>query len=88
MSNVIGFLEQAGRDAAMRHASRKQLLQAMRAENIEPVLQNALLQPQSTPLAALLGARQVMFSPNQKTPKPAKKAPAKKPAKKAPAKRK
>jgi hypothetical protein len=88
MSNVIGFLEQAGRDASMRHASREQLLRAMRKENIEPALQDAVLQPQSTPLAALLGAREVMFSPNQRTPKPAKKAPAKKPAKKAPAKRK
>jgi hypothetical protein len=88
MSNVIGFLEQAGRDAAMRHASREQLLRAMRNENIETALQDAMLRPQCTALATLLGAREVMFSPNTKTPKPAKKAPAKKPAKKAPAKRK
>jgi hypothetical protein len=88
MSNVIRFLEQAGCDAAMRHASREQLLHAMRKENIGPALQDAMLRPQSTALPALLGAREVMFSPNQKTPKPAKKAPAKKPAKKAPAKRK
>lgn len=93
MSNIIGFLEQAGRDAAMRHASREQLLRAMRKENIESAMQDAMLQPQGTPLAALLGAREVMFSPNTKAPKPAakkstKKAPAKKPAKKAPAKRK
>jgi hypothetical protein len=88
MSNVISFLEQAGRDAAMRHASREQLLRAMRKQDIEPAMRDAMLQPQVTPLAALLGAREVMFSPNQRTPKPAKKAPAKKPAKKAPAKRK
>ena len=92
MSNVIGFLEQAGRDAAMRHASREQLLRAMRKENIEPALQDAML-TQSPVLPALLGAREVMFSPTNRTPKPAakkpaKKAPAKKPAKKAPAKRK
>ena len=91
MSNVIGFLEQAGRDAAMRHASREQLLRAMRKESIEPALQDAMLR--GSPLAALLGARSVMFAPNTKAPKPAakkpaKKAPAKKPAKKAPAKRK
>ena len=91
MSNVIGFLEQAGRDAAMRHASREQLLRVMREENIEPAVQDAMLH--GSPLAALLGAREVMFAPNTKTPKPAakkstKKAPAKKPAKKAPAKRK
>ena len=93
MSNVIGFLEQAGRDAAMRHASREQLLLAMRKENIEPALQDAVLRPHATALGALLGAREVMFAPNTKAPKPAakkpaKKAPAKKPAKKAPTKRK
>lgn len=83
MSNVIGFLEQAGRDAAMRHASREQLLHAMRAGNIEPAMQKAVLRPNAAALAALLGAREVMFSPNTKAPKPA----AKKPAKKAPAKK-
>jgi hypothetical protein len=89
MSNVIDFLEQAGRDAAMRHASREQLLHAMRAENIEPALQKAVLRPHAAALAALLGAREVMFSPNTKAPKPAAKKSAKKaPAKKAPAKRK
>ena len=93
MSNVIGFLEQVGRDAAMRHASREQLLHAMGKENIEPAMQQAVLRPHAAALAALLGAREVMFAPNQKTPmpatkKPAKKTPAKKPAKKAPAKRK
>jgi hypothetical protein len=87
MSNVISFLEQAGRDASMRHASREQLLSAMRKENIEPALQDALLK-QSAALPGLLGAREVMFAPNSKTPKPAAKKSAKKPAKKAPAKRK
>ena len=82
MSNVIGFLEQAGRDAAMRHATREQLLHAMRKESIEPALQDAMLK-QSSALPALLGAREVMFAPNTKAPKPA----AKKPAKKAPAKK-
>lgn len=93
MSNVIGFLEQAGRDATVRHASREQLLHAMRKENIGPALQDAVLRPHATALAAMLGGREVMFAPNTKAPKPAakkstKKAPAKKPAKKAPAKRK
>ena len=93
MSNIIGLLEQAGSNAAMRHASREQLLQAMRKENIEPAMLDAVFRPHAVGLAALLGAREVMFSPNTKTPKPAakkstKKAPAKKPAKKAPAKRK
>lgn len=88
MSNVIGFLEQAGRNGAMRHANREQLLRAMREENIEPAVQEAMLK-QSSALPALLGARGVMFAPNTKAPKPAAKKTAKKtPAKKAPAKRK
>jgi hypothetical protein len=86
MSNVISFLEQAGRDAAMRHATREQLLHAMCEGHVEPALQNALLQGT---LPALLGAREVMFAPNTRAPKPAAKKPTKKaPAKKAPAKRK
>ncbi|HSN00887.1 MAG TPA: GNAT family N-acetyltransferase [Rudaea sp.] len=92
MSNIIGFLEQAGRDAAMRHASREVLLQAMRDEEIIPEQRNALLQSQSAVLGDLIGARETMYCKNTaiKPPKkkPAKKAPAKKPAKKAPAKRK
>jgi len=88
MSNVIGFLEQAGRNPSMRHASREQLLRAMREENIEPALQEAMLK-QSSALPALLGAREIMFAPNTKAPKPAaKKSTKKAPAKKAPAKRK
>jgi len=88
MSNIIGFLEQAGRDAALRHATREQLLQRMHGENIEPTLQDALLhQPRAT-LDGLLGVRETMYCDNQRTKTP-KKAPAKKqPAKKAPAKRK
>jgi len=99
MSNVIGFLEQAGRNAAMRHASREALLHAMQEEEIAPEQRNALLQTQRAVLDDLLGARETMYCDNRaisppkkkKAPakkKPAKKAPAKKPAKKAPAKRK
>lgn len=88
MSNIIGFLEQAGADAAMRHSSREQLLITLREENFPPDVQATMLLPHGTPLAKLLGARAVMFSPNQRTPKPSKKAPTKKPAKKSPAKRK
>lgn len=91
MSNAIGFLENVGRNAALRHASRAQLLQAMNTNDVAHGVRDAMLH--GTPLAALLGAREVMFAPNTKVPKPAakkptKKAPAKKPAKKAPAKRK
>ena len=98
MSNVIGFLEQLGGNAAMRHANRDVLLKAMREEEIAPTLQSALLQPQRSMLDDLADARNTMYCKNQATPppkkkapakkKPAKKAPARKPAKKAPAKRK
>ena len=103
MSKIIGFLEQAGRDAALRHATRAELLRRMSEENVDPALQDALLKPQRPALAALLGARETMYCSNQgpQPPKKApvkappkkkgpakKKAPAKKPAKKAPAKRK
>ncbi|MEO8803777.1 MAG: hypothetical protein ABI304_06470 [Rudaea sp.] len=101
MSNIIGFLENAGRDAVLRHASREQLLRMMREEEIESTLQNALLQPQRMAIDGLLGVRETMYCNNQavKAPKkkapakktpgkaPPKKAPAKKPAKKAPAKK-
>ena len=99
MSNIIGFLEQAGRNAAMRHASREALLKAMREEEIAPQERTALLHAQRAVMDDLTGARETMYCNNQaikapqkkKAPakkKPAKKAPAKKPAKKAPAKRK
>jgi hypothetical protein len=93
VSNIIGFLELAGMNAALRHASRGVLLQAMREEEITPTLQNAVLQTQRSVLDDLTGARETMYCENQaikppKKKKPAKKAPAKKPAKKAPAKRK
>lgn len=87
MSNIIGFLEQTGANAAMRHASREHLLQSIRENDFAPALQAALLHTHGSPLAELLGARAVMFSPNQRTPKPATKTPARKPAKKAPAKK-
>lgn len=98
MSNIIGFMEQVGRNAVLRHASREQLLRAMQQEEIELSGQTALLQPQRSALNAILGARDTMYCknemiapPKKKAPakkKPAKKAPTKKPAKKAPAKRK
>ena len=100
MSNIIGFLEQTGRNGALRHASREQLLRAMQQENIEPASRAALLHSQHSVLSDLLGARETMYCANQaikppkkappkKTPAkaPPKKAPAKKPAKKAPAKK-
>lgn len=92
MSNIIGFLQRAGSNAAMRHASREALLQAMRSEGIVPEYQSAMLQAQGAVLGDLIGVRETMYCKNTAiTPpkkKPAKKAPAKEPAKKAPGKRK
>lgn len=93
MSNVIGFLENAGRDAALRHASREQLLQAMQREEIEPAFRDALLQ-QKMAIDGLQGGRDTMYCVNRSTPPPKpmkappKKAPAKAPAKKTPPKKK
>lgn len=85
MSNIIGFLEQAGRNAAMRHATREQLLRAMRDEEIDPAQQRALLH---STIGDLIGARATMYCANQKIEPPKKKAPAKKkPAAKKPAKK-
>ena len=100
MSNVIGFLESVGRNAALRHAQREQLLQAMQGEDITPTLQAALLDTSRAQMDSLLGVRETLYCSNfpVKTPPkkapgktpvkaPPKKAPAKKPAKKAPTKR-
>jgi hypothetical protein len=56
MSDIIGFLERAGSDAAMRHASRHALLRAMRAEKIVPEL--------------LLDAGETTYCSNQVVPPP------------------
>ena len=97
MSNVIGFLENVGRSAVLRHASREQLLEAMRSGSVSPSLQNAMLDLEGQNIGALIGAREIMYcalfpeklpkkAPAKKPVKaPPKKAPAKKPAKKAPA---
>ncbi len=91
MSNIIGFLEQAGSNAAMRHANREALLRMMQQGSVaDPVAS-----PRETMYCALLKVTPPKKKPAKKKPakapakkKPAKKAPAKKPAKKAPAKRK
>jgi len=96
MSNLIGFLENAGRNAMLRYASREQLLRAMQQQNIESASRDALLQSQGSALEAILGARETMYCINEKIEPakkkrkaPTKKTPAKKaPAKKGPAKRK
>jgi RimJ/RimL family protein N-acetyltransferase len=93
MSNIIGFLEQAGRNATLRHATRAQLLTAMHHEGVA-----------STSFDSIVGVREKMYcalfpvktpTPKKAPPKkkpakaPPKKKPAKKPAtKKAPAKKK
>ncbi len=102
VSNVIGFIENVGRNAALRHASRAQLLQAMRDEDLSPTQRETLLGADVSALDSLIGIRDTMYcalfpvktpTPKKAPPKkkpskaPPKKAPAKKPAKKAPAKK-
>ncbi|HET8940963.1 MAG TPA: hypothetical protein VFN13_03140, partial [Rudaea sp.] len=83
-------LENAGRNAGLRYATREQLLQAMQGEQLESAYTDALLQPQRMLIDGLLGVRETMYCENRAvTPKkaPAKKTPAKAPPKKAPAKK-
>jgi hypothetical protein len=87
MSNIIGFLENAGSNAAMRNATRQQLLQVMEHEETERSVLDSLFGARETMYCAL----QKIKPPKKKKPTkktPAKKVPAKKPAKKAPAKKK
>ena len=102
MSNVIGFLESAGCNAALRHATRAQLLEAMRREELPQSQCDALLRINPAAVDSPFGVRETLYcalfpvktpppkkAPPKKAPAkvPPKKAPAKKPAKKAPAKK-
>jgi len=74
-SNMIGFLENVGRDAALRHASREQLLQAMQDQSLSPAAMDSLL-----------GTDNTLYCSNFPV-KPPKKAPGKKPGKAPPKKK-
>lgn len=60
MSNVVDFLQKAGEDSQLRYAGCGGLEQALAQANIAPALREALLNGDSTSLAALLGSRQEM----------------------------
>lgn len=82
MSNIIGFLEQAGADAALRHASRETLLELMRQDTFgEPAIDY-----RETMYCLVLPVKTPKKAPPKK--KPAKAPPKKMPAKKAPASKK
>ncbi len=103
VSNVIGFIENVGRNAALRHASREQLLQAMRDEDLSPTQRETLLGADVSAIDSLIGIRDTMYCAlfprggrrrrrrrrrrRHLRSAPPKKAPAKKPAKKALAKK-
>lgn len=57
MSNVVDFLQRAGEDSQLRYAGCNGLEQALAQANIAPALRAALLNEDSTGLAALLGSR-------------------------------
>lgn len=85
MSNIIGFLENVGRDAALRHASREQLLQAIRDEHLPAAQGAALTGADRGALDALLGTEHTLYCSNFPV-KPPKKAPGKQPSKAPPKK--
>jgi|SRR6516225_1903365 hypothetical protein len=93
MSNIIGFLENAGSDAAMRYGARQKLLEVMKREDIslERSVLDSMLGVRETMYCAIMAEMPGKKKPAKKAPKkkaPSKKPPAKKPAKKAPAKKK
>jgi len=70
MSHIIGFLENAGRNAAMRYAAGEQLLRIMECEEIPT---------ERAVLDSLLGVRETMYCMVfAKMREPAKKKPEKK----------
>lgn len=87
MSNIVRFLEQAGSNAAMRHANRTELLRLMQQESAaDPVIS-----PREKMYCLVFSTKPPKKKPAKKKPAkaPAKKKPAKKaPAKKTPARRK
>ena len=56
MSNVIGFLEQLGRDAQLRHATGHEVEAALLRAGIEPHLRAAILGEDRCLLESLVGA--------------------------------
>jgi hypothetical protein len=54
MSNVISFLESVGQDAVLRHATKEELELSLNASQIDPALQEAILQGDQVQLEALL----------------------------------
>lgn len=60
MSDVIGFLERAGQDAQLRHASHMDMELAMAGAQIEPELRSAILAPTPSQLESLLGCEPML----------------------------
>lgn len=81
MSNIVRFLEQAGSNAAMRHANRAELLRLMQQESAA----DTVISPREKMYCAVLSVKPPKKKPAKK--KPAKAPPKKKPAKKAPVKK-
>jgi hypothetical protein len=87
MSSIIGFLENVGRDVALRHASRSQLRAAMEREHIAPALLDRTLigdecDTRHKIYCMLFPEKPPQKAPSKKPSKAPKKAPAKKPSKK------
>lgn len=81
MSSMIRFLENAGRDAALRHATAERVQLAMRNEQLAPELQAAVLNHDRARIDDLVGGVHKIHCLNFPVRVP-KKAPAKTPPKK------
>ena len=81
MSSMIRFLENAGRDAALRHAAAEGLRRAMLNEQLAPELQAAVLSHDRARIDDLVGGVHKIHCLNFPVRVP-KKAPSKAPAKK------
>ena len=86
MSNIIGFLENVGRDAALRHASREQLLQAMQDGQLPAAQRTAVFSNSRAAIDEVLGTNETLYCSNFPA-KPPQKAPGKKPGKAPPKKK-
>ena len=73
MSNVVDFLQRAGEDSQLRYADCGGLEHALAQADIDPALRDALLNGDSSRLAALLGSQLemcgIIFAPQDEDEK-------------------
>lgn len=80
MSSITSFLENVGRDAALRHASAVQLRASMQREHMESAWQDAIVDRDAARIASIGGVTGKIYCATFPVKVP-QKAPAKKPGK-------